>query len=72
MDFTATERQRRKAERDRAEGWVRITVRVAAEHADAVRAYAASMPPPEPRSIPGQTTIDDVLNGVSAHENQDG
>lgn len=44
--LSPTERKKLQRQRDKALGWIEITVKVAAEHADAVRIFAAQLPPP--------------------------
>lgn len=52
--LSPTERKKLQRQRDKALGWIEITVKVAAEHADAVRIFAAQLPPPRPPADPRQ------------------
>ena len=72
--MTPADRKRLQRNRDRASGWVEITVRVGAEHAEAVRSYAGSLPPPAPPTDPRQLSlldeIDRQLNGEAEEPGQ--
>lgn len=46
MTKTTRERKADQRHRDQIAGWKEVTVRVAADRADAVRNYAASLPDP--------------------------
>ena len=48
--MTPTERKRIQRARDKAAGWAEVNLRVGQEHAEALRAFAASLPPPPPRA----------------------
>lgn len=65
--MTPTERKRLQRARDKAAGWTEVNVRVSGEQADAVKAFAASLPPPPPPTDPAQLSlldeIDKQLNG---------
>jgi hypothetical protein len=50
-------RKRLQRLRDKAAGWTEVTVKVAAEHADTVRSYAAQLPPPRPPADPRQLEL---------------
>ena len=67
MPMTAREKKAKQRERDRLAGWREITLRVGQEHVEAVRAFAASLPDPEPPTDPRQLDlldrIDDELAG---------
>lgn len=52
--LSPTERKKLQRQRDKALGWIEITVKVAAEHADAVRQFAAQLPAPRPPADPRQ------------------
>lgn len=62
MSLTAAERKRLQRNRDRALGWVEVTVRVAAERAHEVRAFAAGLPDPEPPKDPRQLDLIEELD----------
>ena len=47
----------KQRERWRAEGWVELRVRVAREHQQAVKQFAASLPPPSPPTDPRQLDL---------------
>ena len=70
--MTPTERKRLQRARDRAAGWTEINVRVPANQAEAVKAFAASLPPPPPPTDPRQLSmleqIDKQLSGQAADE----
>lgn len=71
--MTPTERKRLQRARDKAAGWTEVNLRVAAEHAEALRAYAATLSPPAPPTDPRQLSmleeIDRQLKGQTAEEN---
>lgn len=52
--LSPTERKKLQRQRDRAAGWTEVTVKVAVEHADAVRRFAAQLPAPQPPADPRQ------------------
>lgn len=52
--MTPTERKRIQRARDKAAGWAEVNLRVGQEHAEALRAFAASLPPPAPPTDPRQ------------------
>lgn len=70
--MTPSERKRAQRARDRINGWVEVTVKVAEAQAPHVRAYAASLPPPAPPTDPRQLSmlreIDAKLNGTPRDE----
>ena len=53
----ATARKRAQRERDRAEGWAEITVRVRADRIAEVRAFAESLGEPPAPADPGQAAL---------------
>ena len=55
--MTPTERKRLQRARDKAAGWTEVNVRVAGDQAEAVRAFAASLPPPLPPTDPRQMSL---------------
>jgi hypothetical protein len=61
-------RKRAQRQRDRIAGWAEITVRVSRDQIDHLRAYAASLPPPEPPTDPRQL---DLLNALDAQLQND-
>lgn len=75
MSLTPARRKQLQRERDRALGWVELTVKVAAERAVAVRDFAASLPPPEPPTDPRQldllAEIERELRGDGGGASQD-
>lgn len=74
--MTPADRKRLQRRRDKAAGWAEVNVRVAAEHADAVKAFAGSLPPPSPPTDPRQMSlldeIDRQLAGGSAKDPDQG
>lgn len=64
--MTPAERKAAQRRRDRLAGWAEITVRIAASRADDLRAYAASLPPPEPPTDPAQLSMLDQLDALLA------
>jgi hypothetical protein len=52
--LTPAERKRAQITREKAAGWTHTKVKVAPEHADAVRAFARSLPSPAGQELPGQ------------------
>lgn len=61
--LSQSERKRAQRERDRLNGWVEVTVKVSHAQAPHIRAYAASLPPPEPPTDPRQL---DMLKEIEA------
>jgi hypothetical protein len=55
--LSSTDRKRLQRQRDRAAGWAEVSVRVAAEHAESVRNYAAQLPAPRPPADPRQLEL---------------
>jgi hypothetical protein len=64
--ISQSERKRAQRERDRINGWVEVTVKVSQAQVPHIRAYAASLPPPEPPTDPRQL---DMLNEIEARLN---
>jgi len=60
--MTSAERKRAQRKRDKLAGWAEVTVKVDARQAEAVRAYAASLPPPPGPTDPAQLTMLDQLD----------
>lgn len=60
--MTPTERKRLQRARDKAAGWAEVNVRVAGDQAEAVRAFAASLPPPPPPTDPRQLSLLDEID----------
>jgi hypothetical protein len=56
-DATAAERQRRKRQRDAADGWASVRVRVPADKVDELKAFAASLGEPSSPVLPGQPAL---------------
>ena len=65
--MTPAQRKAAQRRRDRVAGWTEVTVKVAARQAEAVRAFAASLAPPEPLTDPAQldllAALDAALSG---------
>lgn len=57
MSRTSADRKRIQRQRDRALGWVEVPVKVSADQVEALRAFVASLPPPEPPTDPAQLTL---------------
>jgi hypothetical protein len=55
--MTPAERKKLQRKRDRALGWVEVTVKVSASQVEAVRAFAASLPDPVPPKDPAQLDL---------------
>lgn len=55
--LSATDRKRLQRQRDKAAGWAEVSVKVAAEHAEDVRRYAAGLPAPTPPQDPRQLEL---------------
>lgn len=71
--MTPAERKRIQRARDRAAGWSEVTLKVAAERADEVRAFAASLAPPAPPTDPRQMSLLAALDaqlGAAEADNQ--
>lgn len=64
--MTPAERKAAQRRRDKLAGWAEVTVRIDAAQADAVRAYAASLPPPPPPTDPAQLSMLDQLDALLA------
>jgi hypothetical protein len=65
---TAAQRKRSQRQRDKAVGWVDVTVRVPADHVQAVRDFAASLPPPSPPSDPRQIDLIERIDDEDTKE----
>jgi len=71
--LSPTERKRLQRERDKAAGWAEVSVKVAAEHAEDVRRYAANLPAPKPPQDPRQLELLAFIDQqLSAGGNQQG
>ncbi|MDO5759039.1 MAG: hypothetical protein Q4P24_16530 [Rhodobacterales bacterium] len=62
--MTPAERKAAQRRRDRLAGWTEVTVRIDANQAEAVRTYAASLPPPAPPTDPAQLSLLDQLDAM--------
>lgn len=62
MSLTAAQRKKLQRDRDRALGWIEVTVKVPAERADEVRRFAASLPDPEAPKDPRQLDLIDEID----------
>lgn len=60
--MTPAERKRAQRQRDKLAGWTEVAVKVAASQVDAVREFAASLPPPEPPTDPRQLSLIEQLD----------
>lgn len=74
MSLTPARRKSLQRQRDRAAGWVEINVKVAADRVGEVRAFVASLAPPEapidPRQLDLIERIEQELNGENATPEQ--
>ena len=65
--MTPTERKRIQRARDKAAGWTEVNIRVGQEYAEALRDFAASLPPPasptDPRQLDMLAELDRQLSG---------
>jgi len=52
--MSPAQRKKLQRDRDRALGWVEVTVKVAAERVEELREFVASLPDPEPPKDPRQ------------------
>lgn len=55
--LSSTDRKRLQRQRDKAAGWAEVTVKVASEHVETVRSFAAQLPPPRPPADPRQLEL---------------
>jgi len=55
--LTPAVRKKLQRQRDRALGWTEVTVKVAADQVEAVRAFAATLPDPVPPRDPNQLDL---------------
>jgi hypothetical protein len=62
MSLTPAQRKKLQRDRDRALGWVEVTVKVAAEKAQEVRRFAAYLPDPQPPRDPRQLNLIDEID----------
>ena len=60
--MTTAQKKAKQRERDKLMGWREINLRVGQEHVEAVRAYVASLPPPEPPTDPRQLDLLDRID----------
>ena len=63
MSLSPAERKKLQRQRDRALGWTEVTVKVGAEHVEALRAFAASLPEPQAPVDPRQL---DLIESIEA------
>jgi hypothetical protein len=70
MSLTPSQRKKLQRDRDRALGWVEVTVNVAAERVQEVRDFAASLPDPEPPKDPRQMDMLAEIDRQLAGETQ--
>lgn len=72
MSLSPAQRKKLQRDRDRALGWVEVTVKVAAERAREVRSFAACLPDPQPPSDPRQLDlIDEIDRKLSVDSEQE-
>lgn len=72
MSLSPAQRKKLQRDRDRALGWVEVTVKVAVERAQEVRRFAASLPDPQPPSDPRQLNlIDEIDRKLSVDSEQE-
>ena len=73
--MTPTERKRLQRARDKALGWTEVNVRVGQEQVDAVKMFAASLPPPphptDPRQLSLLDEIDRQLKSTAVDQRDD-
>ena len=69
--MSPAQRKKLQRDRDRALGWVEVTVKVAAERAQDVRDFAASLPDPEPPKDPRQMDMLAAIDRQLAGEVRD-
>ncbi len=55
--LTPSDRKRLQRQRDKARGWVEVSVRVSAQEAQALRDFAATLPPPPEPVDPDQLSL---------------
>lgn len=67
----ASERKRLQRRRDRAAGWVEITMKVDERRVDEVREFVASLPPPSPPTDPNQMSLLKELDAQLCGDNDD-
>ena len=60
--MTAAQRKAKQRQRDKLAGWHEMRVKVAAEHAQTVREFVASLPPPKPPTDPRQISMIEALD----------
>jgi len=66
--MTPAERKRAQRQRDKLAGWVEVTVKVAADQAQDVRDYAATLPPPAGPTDPRQLSLIEQLDRALNNE----
>ena len=72
MSLTPAQRKKLQRDRDRALGWVEVTVKVATEKAQEVRRFAASLPHPQAPRDPRQLDlIDEIERKLSVDREQE-
>jgi hypothetical protein len=57
MSLSPARRKSLQRQRDRVAGWSEITLKVAADRVEEVRAFAAALPPPQPPRDPRQLDL---------------
>lgn len=72
MSLTASQRKKLQRDRDRALGWVEVTVKISAEHVEALRAFAASLPNPTPPRDERQLDLIDEIERQLSQKGVDG
>jgi hypothetical protein len=59
--MTPGQRKRAQRKRDKMLGWQEVTLKVGREHVEALRAFASSLPDPEPPTDPRQLDLIDRI-----------
>ena len=70
--MTPARRKSLQRQRDRAEGWAEVTVKVAADRVQEVRDFAASLPCPTPPTDPDQLDLIDRIEQEIAGSKKEG
>jgi hypothetical protein len=61
MPMTSAQKKAKQRQRDRLLGWTEVTVKVAANRAQEVKDFAASLPLPTPPTDPDQLSLLDRI-----------
>jgi hypothetical protein len=68
--MSVADRKRAQRQRDKLMGWVEVSVKVAKSHAQEIRDYAASLPPPAPPTDPTQLSLLAQLDAALSDESR--